>query len=91
MALSKQMYIGMLVLIFMYSIIMSYLHVLEEPTAFEETELEFHATFPSFTLCKRSWSMDGYTSFDNATQAINDYYDQLNIWYYLGAHAGKIK
>ena len=82
MGLSRQMRIVILVCIFMYSIIMSYLNVLEEPSAFKETEKEFYATFPSVTLCKRSWVMDNFTSFSQVTQAINDYYETFEFFYY---------
>ena len=65
----------------MYGIIMSYLTVLEEPTAFKETEKEFYATFPSVTLCKRNPDKDNFTSFSEVTQAINDYYKTFEFRY----------
>ena len=63
---------------------MSYLHVLEEPTSFEENEKEFYATFPSFTLCRRQWGLDGFTTFENVTAVLDEYKDQVDSWFDLG-------
>ena len=73
----KKLYILCLLGAFWYSIITSYLVILEEPTSFEETELTFAASFPSFTICRRQWDMDDLDTFLDVMQEIIGFHSLL--------------
>ena len=70
MALSKNTYIAILCLAFLYSVLMSYLNLLDEPTTFEETVLTHIASLPSLTFCQRQWSHDDFEKMEDIMDAI---------------------
>ena len=71
--ISRKLYITILFGILCYSVIRSYLKYKAEPTAFEETEVEYEATFPSMTFCSRKTDgkMDNYTDFKDVMDALH--------------------
>ena len=81
----KKLYISCLLVAFFYSIITSYLFILEEPTSFEET-VAFEASFPSLTICRRQWEMDDLTTFLDAMQEIREFHRLVEATL---IHAGK--
>ena len=68
----KTLYVICLFFVFSYSITKSVLHFLEEPTSFEENELEYSSTFPSLTLCFRQFEPDNFSTFKEIMQKIED-------------------
>ena len=46
--------------------------MLEEPSSFEEIELENYASFPSITLCPRNSEFDNFTTFDDVMKDIKE-------------------
>ena len=72
MATSRKIFRAFLICTFMFTIIRSYINVLNEPTAFEETEKRYHATFPSITICPRQWEKDTHKAFDGLMKAIEN-------------------
>ena len=68
----KSLYILCLFFVFAYSIIKSLLYFLEQPTTFEENELEYSSSFPSLTLCFRQFEPDNFTTFQDIMQRIQD-------------------
>ena len=85
MALSKNTYVAILCLAFLYSIIRSYLNVLEEPTTFEETIDYTVTSLPSITFCNRQWTKDNFTTFEDVLKAIEE--TKKNHWvrvYHIG-------
>ena len=64
----KTLYVLCLFFVFSYSITKSVLHFLEEPTSFEENELEYSSTFPSLTLCFRQFEPDNFSTFQEIMQ-----------------------
>ena len=71
--ISRKLYITILFGVLCYSVIRSYLKYQAEPTAFEETEVENEATFPSMTFCSRKTDgkMDNYTDFKDLMDALH--------------------
>ena len=61
MSHSKNLYVTILAIAFIYNAFRSYFKILEEPTTFEETELKYSARFPSVTFCLRLPLKDDYT------------------------------
>ena len=68
---------------------MSYLHVLKEPTAFEEIEREYYAIFPSVTLCKRTFEMDTMKTFADVSKAIEEFHER--VWLLFSYDETKIR
>ena len=87
MALSKNAYIAVLCLAFLYSVFMSYLNVLQEPTTFEEYVDHKAASLPSITFCNRQWFEDEFETFEDIMDAIND--TQINHYSAQVLYAGK--
>ena len=83
---SKKLYILCLLAAFWYSIITSYLFILEEPTSFGETEIAFAASFPSLTICRRQWETDDLITFLDAMQEIRKFHRMVEATL---IHAGK--
>ena len=74
MNISKKLYISCLVVALLYSIITSYLIVLEEPTSFEET-VAFDASFPSLTICRnQGWVPDNFITFLDVMEEIKGFH-----------------
>ena len=69
----RKIYLGCLVCTFLYTIIRSYLNVLDEPTTFEETEVKYHSTFPSITICPKQRKQDDYKTFSDLVKAIDNF------------------
>ena len=69
----KKLYISCLLVAFLYSIITSYLFILEEPTSFEET-VRFEASFPSLTICRRQWRADNLITFLDVMEEIRGFH-----------------
>ena len=46
--------------------------MLQEPTSYEEIEVENYATFPSITLCPRNSEYDNFSTFDDIMQEIEE-------------------
>ena len=87
MALSKNTYVTILCLAFLYSVMKSYLNVLDEPTTFEEIVLTQSGIFPSITFCQLDWSEDEFNTMEDIMDAINtreetDYFTAL--FYHFG-------
>ena len=72
MALSKNTYVAILVLAFLYSVIRSYMNLLGEPTTFEESISHEVASLPSITFCNRQWSEDSFKTFEDVMDAIEE-------------------
>ena len=74
-AISRQLYISILFCCLTYSIINSYVKLQNEPTAFEEHEVEYKGSFPSFTICPRSndGSMDNFTNFKDVMDLLESF------------------
>ena len=70
---ARKVYICLLISVFLYSIVISFLNVLEEPTTFEEIEIENYATLPSGTFCRRSEKMDTLKTFDDVVNEVNNF------------------
>ena len=70
---SKKLYILCLLVALLYSIITSYLNILEESTSFEET-VGFEASFPSLTICRRQWKADNLTTFLDLMEEIRGFH-----------------
>ena len=73
MNISKKLYILCLLVALLYSIITSYLFILEEPTSFEET-VAFDASFPTLTICKRKWWADNFITFLDVMEEIRGFH-----------------
>ena len=73
LALPRKLYITILFALLCYSVIRSYLKYKSEPTAFEETEIDYEATFPSMTFCSRKTDgqMDNYTNFEDIMKTLD--------------------
>ena len=78
---TKNLYIFILIVVFAYSTIKSYLKIQEEPTTFEETELKYSGRFPSLTFCLRlkSKRKDNYTTFQDLTKDVEDFKDYFAV------------
>ena len=72
MALSKNTYVAILVLAFLYSVIRSYMNLLDEPTTFEESISHEVASLPSITFCNRQGSEDSFKTFEDVMDAIEE-------------------
>ena len=72
MATSRKIYRALLICTFMFTIIRSYLKVLDEPTTFKEIEKRYYSTFPSVTICPRQWKKDTLKTFDDMNKAIEN-------------------
>ena len=46
--------------------------MLQEPTSYEEIEVENYATFPSITLCPRNSGYDNFSTFNDVMQDIEE-------------------
>ena len=73
MNISKKLYISCLLVALLYSIITSYLNILEESTSFEET-VGFEASFPSLTICRRQWRADNFITFLDVMEEIRGFH-----------------
>ena len=69
----KKLYISCLLVALLYSIITSYLFILEEPTSFEET-VGYDASFPSFTICRRQFWPDNLITFLDLMEEIRGFH-----------------
>ena len=74
MNISKKLYISCLLVALLYSVITSYLFILEEPTSFDETEIAFEASFPSLTICRRQWCVDNLITFLDLMEEIRGFH-----------------
>ena len=70
---SKKLYILCLLVALLYSIITSYLNILEESTSFEET-VGFEASFPSLTICRRQWWAEKLITFLDLMEEIRGFH-----------------
>ena len=77
MAYTRKLYVLTLIAVFSYSIITSYMKVLQEPTAFNEVELENYATFPSMTICERPLVKDSFHNFTEVNLSIQNFYNNI--------------
>ena len=75
---SRKVYVAVLLIVFAYSTITSYLKILEEPTTFEETELRYYARFPSVTFCLRTKKKDNYTTFQDLADDLEEFKKYFN-------------
>ena len=69
----KKLYISCLLVALLYSIITSYLFILEEPTSFEEN-VAFEASFPSLTICRRELWADNLITFLDLMEEIRGFH-----------------
>ena len=82
----KKLYISCLLVALFYSIITSYLFILEEPTSFEETVV-FEASFPSLTICRRQWWADNLVTFLDLMEEIRGFHRLVQaLLVYDGTH-----
>ena len=72
MSLSKNVYIAILCLAFLYSMLKSYLNVLDEPTTFEETVVPNAGSMPSLTFCQRDWYNDKFETMEDIMDEIEN-------------------
>ena len=77
MAYTRKLYVLTLIAVFSYTIITSYMKVLQEPTAFNEIELENYASFPSMTICERPFVKDTFHNFTDVNLSIQNFYDNI--------------
>ena len=70
-----------------YCFVKSFWNYKAEPTAFEETEVEHEAIFPSMTICSRKidGKMDNYTDFQDIKKSLDharqfDYEALIEWW-----------
>ena len=77
MAYTRKLYVFTLIAVFSYTIITSYMKVLQEPTAFNEIELENYASFPSMTICERPFVKDTFHNFTDVNLSIQNFYDNI--------------
>ena len=70
----RRVFIAILIAAFTFSVILSLLKTLEEPTTFEETEILNKATFPSLTCCVRDLRFDNVTDFEELTQVLHEFF-----------------
>ena len=76
MAVTRRIFIAILLTFLLVLIYISYRKTLSEPTAFEEAEVEHQAIFPSFTICPRADGvMDNFTNFKDVMEAL-EYFKQ---------------
>ena len=78
---AKKAYILFLLVVLIYSVLQALIHVLEEPTSFEETELESEASFPCVTICVRGQS--DANSFDDVMQRIEELQSNIQVYLYI--------
>ena len=90
MSPTKNFYLNALIVAFIYSIIKSFLNVLEEHTTFEETLRAYNATFPSLTICIRDGSPDNFTTFLDLDDYINRFLEQ-NVEGYIKMYGLGVK
>ena len=72
---SRKVYLSILIIAFLYSIIRSYMNVLEENTTIEETKRAYNASFPSFTFCVADGEADNLTSLKELDQEIHKFFE----------------
>ena len=76
MAVTRRIFIAILLTFLLVLTYISYCKTLSEPTAFEEAEVEHQAIFPSFTICPRADGvMDNFTNFKDVMEAL-EYFKQ---------------
>ena len=76
MAVTRRIFIAILLTFLLVLTYISYRKTLSEPTAFEEAEVEHQAIFPSFTVCPRADGvMDNFTNFKDVMEAL-EYFKQ---------------
>ena len=79
MAVTRRIFIAILLTFLLVLTYISYRKTLSEPTAFEEAEVEHQAIFPSFTICPRADGvMDNFTNFKDVMEAL-EYFKQNGI------------
>ena len=75
MAVTRKIYVSILLCMVVITIIDSFLKAKSEPSAFEEREIEHEAVFPSFTICPRinNGTMDNFTEFQDIYKALEHF------------------
>ena len=74
MAVTRRIFVAILLTFLFALTYISYRKTLSEPTAFEEAEVEHQAIFPSFTICPRlDGVMDNFTNFKDVMAALEDF------------------
>ena len=75
MAVTRKIYVSILLCMLVTTIIDSFLKAKSEPSAFEEREIEHEAVFPSFTICPRinNGTMDNFTEFQDIYKALEHF------------------
>ena len=73
MAFSRKLYIIILIVGIVYNVTRSCLYVLEEPTSFQESRLEYYAVFPSVTFCVRLNAKDNYKTFNDLKEDLEEF------------------
>ena len=82
----KKLYISCLLVFLLFTIIDSFLNFLEEHTYFEET-VGSEASFPSFTICRRQFWADNFTTFLDVMEEIRGHHRQAEtLLIYDGKH-----
>ena len=82
---SRKVYLSILIIAFLYSILRSYMNVLEENTTIEETKRAYNASFPSFTFCVADGEADNLTTFEELDREIHKFFeDKISafLWIY---------
>ena len=86
----RKAYLSILIVGFMYSIVRSYMNVLEEHTTVEETKRSYNASFPSFTFCVADGHYD-LTTIAEVDREIRKFFEEkvsaFLLFYGLGVHA----
>ena len=59
------------------------MNVLEEPTAFEEVEKRYQATFPSMTVCGKNNGTDTFQTFGDVIKSIERFRRRMDVWVYF--------
>ena len=76
MKLYRKLYVGILLVAFLYSASRSLLYVLEEPTTVQETMRPYNATFPSLTCCRKDSDKDPFITFQDVDEEVNRVFDE---------------
>ena len=82
----RKVYVGMLIGAFLYSILQSYMTVLEQHTTVEESRRSFNATFPSVSLCLINEKNDTlhFTTMNGLHDYINKFLDNVSAELKIG-------
>ena len=80
-------------MVFLHSIILSFLNVLDEPTTFEESKIAHEGTLPSVTICESNLeSLDNFTNFEAIIQAIEQVKQSNQVeWFYQSINDGRVE